>query len=109
MARNKISLRLFSKLLRGSQKSTVSILLLSANLSCVYDEFRQVSGCQDVSVLLEGQNSVFALKLEIEDRSGSLRAFQTDLQTEDGSREKTVCFQHNVPMGSSEFADDSPR
>lgn len=75
----------------------------------ICSESQQVSGCQDVSVLLEGQNSVFALKLEIEDKSGSLRAFQTDIQTEDGDREKAVCFQHNVPMGKSEFADDSPR
>ncbi|GMH45205.1 hypothetical protein BSKO_13162 [Bryopsis sp. KO-2023] len=63
----------------------------------------QVSSCQQSSVKLKGLKSVFALKLELDDRKGTLQAFESS------TKEKSICFQHNVPMGESEFADDSPR
>lgn len=68
----------------------------------------QISACQELPLELEGQKSVLALNLEIEDNKGSLRAFETPIELKNGKQGTAVCFQHNVPMGSSEHADDSP-
>eukprot|EP00210_Caulerpa_lentillifera_P007629 g7286.t1 len=65
--------------------------------------------CMSSSFTTRINTSSFVRNLNVQGLNGVLRAFAM-LRSSTGKETKPLlCFQHNVTMGSSELADDSPR